>query len=95
MSPWLGGKVRVDGQKKYRLLIHTASNAYFPQVLSVLTLPDRRDEFTIRIRKLWDDLHIVHTPADLSFTKENSAVAGALVPSRLPREGASAYCLYG
>ena len=39
--PWLGRNTNEDCKLPSRLLIRTASNAYFPQVVSVLSLPDR------------------------------------------------------
>ena len=39
--PWLGRNASEDCNLPSRLLIRTASNAYFPQVVSVLSLPDR------------------------------------------------------
>ena len=39
--PWLGSNSNEGCKLPSRLLIRTASNAYFPQVVSVLSLPDR------------------------------------------------------
>ena len=39
--PWLGRNSNESCKLWSRLLIRTASNAYFPQVMSVLSLPDR------------------------------------------------------
>ena len=39
--PWLGRNTNEDCNQPSRLLIRTASNAYFPQLVSVLSLPDR------------------------------------------------------
>ena len=58
--PWLpsgelcGG---VDGKKEMmRLLIRTASNAYFPQKLSVLSLPEAGDRIRAAVASLWPSL---------------------------------------
>lgn len=53
-----------------RLLIRTASNAYFPQVMSVLSLPDRGSAVETAVRELWDDLQIVDNAAGLAFLKK-------------------------
>ncbi len=53
-----------------RLLIRTASNAYFPQVMSVLSLPDRGSAVETVVAELWDDLQIVDDAADLAFLKK-------------------------
>ncbi len=39
--PWLGRHAREKCKLPSRLLIRTAANAYFPQVLSVLSIPER------------------------------------------------------
>ena len=38
--PWIGRYAQETCDETYRLLVRTASNAYFPQVLSVISLPD-------------------------------------------------------
>jgi hypothetical protein len=40
--PWLGRDTREACDDVNRLLVRHASNAYFPQVMSVISLPDRR-----------------------------------------------------
>jgi len=57
--PWLGSSSREDCKLPSRLLIRTAANAYFPQVMSVLSLPDRGSAIQVVIADLWDDLQIV------------------------------------
>ena len=57
--PWLGRNTEEDCKLPSRLLIRTASNAYFPQVVSVLSLPDRGSAVETAVRELWDDLQIV------------------------------------
>ena len=45
--PWLGADSQEDCDQTPRLLVRTASNAYFPQVLSAISIPNRytdRDE---------------------------------------------------
>src|SRR5439155_457085 len=39
--PWLGPFTKEECGEPNRLLIRTASNAYFPQLMSVISLPDR------------------------------------------------------
>ena len=64
--PWLGRNTEEDCKLPSRLLIRTASNAYFPQVVSVLSLPDRGSAVETAVRKLWDDLQIVDDTAGLA-----------------------------
>ena len=38
--PWIGQYAGEECNESYRLLVRTASNAYFPQVMSVISLPE-------------------------------------------------------
>ena len=78
--PWLGRNTNEDCSQPSRLLIRTASNAYFPQVVSVLSLPDRTAPVDRAVAELWDDLQIVDDAAGLAFMKKKPAVAAALDP---------------
>ena len=40
MRPWIGQYAQEECAEPYRLLVRTASNAYFPQVMSVISLPE-------------------------------------------------------
>ena len=57
--PWLGRHTDEACKLPSRLLIRTASNAYFPQVVSVLSLARPGDGVEPVVRELWDDLQIV------------------------------------
>jgi len=76
--PWLGRNADEECNQPSRLLIRTASNAYFPQVVSVLSLPDRGTDAENAARELWDDLQIVEGAADLAFLKKKPKVAARL-----------------
>lgn len=75
--PWLGRNTAEPCGQPSRLLIRTASNAYFPQVLSVLSLPDRGNALDTVVTDHWDDLVIVESPGDLALIKRKPAVAAA------------------
>ncbi len=78
--PWLGlGADEPCGQPS-RLLIRTAANAYFPQVVSVLSLPDRGSAVQAVVKELWDDLQVVDTPEELALMKKKVRVAQKLEP---------------
>ena len=68
--PWLGPYTKEPCGEPSRLLIRTASNAYFPQVMSVISLPDRDDTVKAAVDAVWEFLEI----AEISMT---SAVSGA------------------
>jgi hypothetical protein len=78
--PWLGRNSREDCKLPSRLLIRTASNAYFPQVVSVLSLPDRGSALETVVRDLWDDLQIVDDSGDLAFLKKKPKLTERLAP---------------
>jgi hypothetical protein len=76
--PWLGRNTEEGCNQPSRLLIRTASNAYFPQVVSVLSLPDRGSAAEAAVRVLWDDLQIVQDVAELALLKRKPKVAAGL-----------------
>jgi hypothetical protein len=76
--PWLGRNANESCNQPSRLLIRTASNAYFPQVVSVLSLPDRGTAVQTAVKDLWDDLQIVDAAADLTFLKKKPKIAEKL-----------------
>ena len=78
--PWLGRDTNEACNLPSRLLVRTASNAWFPQVLSVLSIPERGAAVETVVRELWDDLQIVNDAAGLSFIKGKPRVAAALAP---------------
>ncbi len=80
--PWLGRGANEPCNLPSRLLIRTASNAYFPQVLSALSLPDRGSAVEATVAELWDDLQIVDAASDLAVVKKKARIAAALAPFR-------------
>ena len=78
--PWLGHGSREDCHLPSRLLIRTAANAYFPQVVSVLSLPDRGTQVQQSVKSLWDHLQIVDNLADLTVMKRLPHIAEELEP---------------
>src|ERR1700680_724708 len=78
--PWLGRNANEECKLPSRLLIRTASNAYFPQVVSVLSLPDRGSAVETAVRKLCDDLQIVDDASGLAFLKKKPKIVEELTP---------------
>jgi len=78
--PWLGARAAEECSLPARLLIRTASNAYFAQGMSVLSLPDRGSAVQVAVTQLWDDLQIVDDAAGLAFLKKKPKIAEALAP---------------
>jgi hypothetical protein len=67
--PWLGRNTNEDCNLPSRLLIRTASNAYFPQVVTVLSLPDRGSGVETAVQELWDLLQAVDSVESLAVFK--------------------------
>ena len=78
--PWLGLDTDEECNQPSRLLIRTATNAYFSQVVSALSLPDRGAAVERAVRELWDDLQIVEDLASLGFMKKKPNVTEKLLP---------------
>lgn len=76
--PWLGPASNESCGEQARLLIRTASNAYFPQVLTVLSLPERDNTIDTVVQELWNYLMVVENTTVLTAMKSHPAVAGRL-----------------
>lgn len=78
--PWLGSFSHENCQLHGRLLIRSASNAYFSQTLSVISIPDRKSPLDEVVKALWDDgLSVVqNNPALLSAMRQIPKIATRL-----------------
>lgn len=74
--PWLGPKTREKCGEPNRLLIRSASNAYFPQLMSVISIPDTQNALDVVIRSAWDEgLSLVDSPDKLAFVRKIPAIS--------------------
>jgi len=78
--PWLGRNAHEDCNLPNRLLVRSAANAYFPQGLSVLSLPDRGSDLQLVVDELWSDLQIVVDADDLKILKRKPHTTERLAP---------------
>jgi len=77
--PWLGRGTREACGKENRLLIRSASNAYFPQLISVISIPDSRGPLDDIVKSLWEDFLIdVESLEDLVRIRRKPTVAAKL-----------------
>jgi hypothetical protein len=53
--PWLGPYTKERCGAPNRLLIRSASNAYFPQKINVISLPDRDEKVTEAVDQVWEN----------------------------------------
>lgn len=75
--PWLGSEGREECNEPLRLLVRTASNSYFPQVVSALSVPDPSHELDEKVAEVWDVLMAV-TPETLAIFRQIPKVQTAL-----------------
>lgn len=78
--PWLGPGSKESCGEPNRLLIRSASNAYFPQMMSVISIPDTRSPIDAVVRSLWDDfLSDVETLEELAKARKKPTVTAKLL----------------
>jgi hypothetical protein len=85
---WAG---KEECKEHVRLLVRTASNSYFPQVVSALSIPDPTGELQERVRSVWDVVKTVTKellPAFRQIEKVRIALEG--FPDELVLQAAKA-----
>jgi hypothetical protein len=77
--PWLGHDKREACDQSIRLLTRTATNTYFPQVVTVISLPQGSDVLAKAVDSTWENLQKVDSLEKLQILAENvPAIARAL-----------------
>jgi hypothetical protein len=76
--PWLGPYSAEKCGEPNRLLIRTASNAYFPQLMSVISLPDRNETLREAVETVWDFIGEVEDVELLKYERRKSKVHAVL-----------------
>lgn len=76
--PWLGPFANESCGAPNRLLIRTASNAYFPQLMSVISLPDRNETLREAVEAVWDFVGEVEDLGMLQYERKKAKVHKAL-----------------
>jgi hypothetical protein len=77
--PWLLDRDPDGCDQNLKLLTRTATNTYFPQVLTVISLPSEEDDLTMLIDELLGDLVNVASIGDISAAKKfNPKISAAL-----------------
>jgi MrfA Zn-binding domain len=67
--PWLLDRAPEGCLHNLKLLTRTATNTYFPQVYSVISLPAEEDELSRLVDDLSADMHMVQSVADVAMAK--------------------------
>jgi len=79
LRPWLGPFVPKEPcGAPNRLLIRTASNAYFPRVMSVISLPDRQDSLEKAVNVAWPFIQGAGSPEHIAVFRTIEVVKAAL-----------------
>ncbi len=77
--PWLGPGTREGCGQPNRLLIRSASNAYFPQLLAVISIPSADEAVDQVVTALWEShLSAVQSDSDLAFVLRMPAAKNQL-----------------
>jgi hypothetical protein len=76
--PWLGPRAHESCSERNRLLVRTASNSYFPQIQSVISLPDPDEEIRNRVDQVWKFVEEVESLDDLRHERKKSKVRPVL-----------------
>jgi Domain of unknown function (DUF1998) len=76
--PWLGAFTKETCGEPSRLLIRSASNAYFPQLMSVISLPDRDQAIKQTVDRIWNYLEAVEEIDQLRYERRKAVVKEAL-----------------
>jgi hypothetical protein len=76
--PWLGQFTKETCGEPSRLLIRSASNAYFPQLMSVISLPERDEAVRRAVDAVWSYLEAVEDIEQLRYERRKSTVKDAL-----------------
>jgi hypothetical protein len=84
--PWLGGyRTQEECHELNRLLIRSASHAYFPQLLSVISLPlQQNDPVAAAVAAAWDSLQRVDSVEKLNTLRKLGVADPPLARSRGP-----------
>jgi hypothetical protein len=77
--PWLGPRLRAPCDKHSRLLTRSASNAYFAQTVSAISIPDAGQALREAVDPVWEDhLQYCESEAELQRERRRERVGNAL-----------------
>jgi len=76
--PWLGPYTKEKCGEPNRFLIRTASNAYFSQLMSVISLPDRNESVREAVERVWDFIGEVEDLDMLRYERKKAKVRTGL-----------------
>ncbi len=77
--PWIGQYARERCGEPYRLLVRTASNAYFPQIMSVISLPEYDVGLAEKVSEHYGRLKMADDVDALARFRKNPEAAAAFM----------------
>jgi hypothetical protein len=77
-QPWLGQSSRSRCEQPSKVLVRTASNTYFPQKLSVISLPPRNEAVNEAVEQAWAFLEATESADDVRYERKKERVAKIL-----------------
>jgi hypothetical protein len=84
--PWLDTPEPGGCSELLRFLTRTATNAYFPQVLTVISLPAAEDELTRLLAENWDSIGWIASEADAAAARRSNPLLRAALAGWDDRE---------
>ncbi|MCP4891673.1 MAG: DUF1998 domain-containing protein [Planctomycetaceae bacterium] len=76
--PWLGPYSKETCTEMNRLLIRQASNAYFSQRMSVISLPDRNEDVRDAVQSVWDFVSEIDEAGEVKYERKKAKVQTVL-----------------
>ena len=77
--PWIGQYAQEGCGEPYRLLVRTASNAYFPQTMSVISLPEFDAGLAAKVSRHFESLNTLDEVGALAGFRKSSALNAAFL----------------
>lgn len=68
--PWLGSEGKEECTEQLRLLVRTASNSYFPQVVSALSVPEPGRELDEAVQSVWGTVRDAADASEVAFFRK-------------------------
>lgn len=78
--PWLGLRQNEDCDQRNKLLIRTASNVYFPQTISVISIPESASPVEAAVESVFRDIEWVVQASEIETHRRNPRIGDTLKP---------------
>lgn len=77
-QPWLGPDAWEVCDAPNKLLVRSASNAYFARTLSVISIPDSDEDLREAVTRVWDFLEAAEGPSEIRYERKKKKVSQTL-----------------